>query len=181
MEKTILLEEINGMKYLLGYKRGVVISEQTPPVVNQDEDNSLNPKIVAGTEQQSTTTPPASVTPPVSTTPSTPPTVTTINVGVKNPSITELQNSLNTKFQSGLTTDGMYGPKTASSILTVLQKLTGNDSERPTNTTTGDQPVDAIKKTAEANTNTPNNGQTKTTPDVAVANNFSEVDDINNI
>jgi hypothetical protein len=181
MEKPILSEEINSMKYLLGYKRGVVISEQTPPVVNQDEDNSLNPKIVAGAEQQSTTTPTAPVTPPSSTTPSTPPTVTTINVGVKNPSITELQNSLNTKFQSGLTPDGMYGPKTAASILTVLQKLTGNDSETPTNTTTGDQPFDAIKKTAEANANTPNTTQTKTTPEVAVANNFSEVDDINNI
>lgn len=170
MEKPILSEEINSMKYLLGYKRGVVISEQTPPIVNQDEDNSLNPKIVNGVEQPASTT-----TPPVSNPP-----VTTINVGVKNPSITELQNSLNTKFQSGLTPDGMYGPKTASSILTVLQKLTGNDSEKIVDTPTGDQPFDAIKKTAETNVNTQNNGQNKTTPDVSTSNNFSEVD-INNI
>lgn len=165
MEKPILSEEINSMKYLLGYKRGVVISEQTPPIVNQDEDNSLNPKVVASTEQP-VTTQPVSTTPPV----------TTINVGVKNPSITELQNSLNTKFQSGLTPDGMYGPKTASSILKALQKITGNDSETPTDTPTGDQSFEAIKKTAEANANTQNNGQTKTTPDVAAANNFSETD-----
>ena len=31
MEKSILSEELNAMKYLLGYKRGVVISEQAAP------------------------------------------------------------------------------------------------------------------------------------------------------
>lgn len=31
MKKEILSEELNAMKYLLGYKRGVVISEQQAP------------------------------------------------------------------------------------------------------------------------------------------------------
>lgn len=32
MKKSILIEELNSMKYLLGYKRGVVISEQVNPI-----------------------------------------------------------------------------------------------------------------------------------------------------
>jgi hypothetical protein len=50
--KKVILEEIGNMKYLLGYKRGVVVSEQVnAPVVNQDEDNTLNPDIVNKAEQ----------------------------------------------------------------------------------------------------------------------------------
>ena len=32
MKKSILIEELNSMKYLLGYKRGMVISEQVNPI-----------------------------------------------------------------------------------------------------------------------------------------------------
>ena len=45
MEKKILSEEISNMKYLLGYKPGVVISEQEQPEIGEnrkdDEDKSF--------------------------------------------------------------------------------------------------------------------------------------------
>jgi hypothetical protein len=124
--KKFISEEIENMKYLLGYKRGVVISEQAAP--------------------SSETQPPAGTTPPATTTPATP-----IKIGVKYPSIVELQNSLNTKSQAGLTPDGKYGPKTSASILAALQKL---PASTPTNTTPENAQVkdtdsEAIKKTAE--------------------------------
>jgi peptidoglycan hydrolase-like protein with peptidoglycan-binding domain len=97
--KKIISEEIENMKYLLGYKRGIVVSEQSTPV-----------------------TAPASATAPTtaapSTAPVTPSTETTqpIKMGVKNPRVQVLQQLLNDKFQSGLVADGLYGPKTANAI-----------------------------------------------------------------
>ena len=105
MEKNIL-NEIESMKYLLGYKRGVVISEQ-------DVDNSVDPKLTTSVEQPVTTNPPVSTTPPVTSTETPNP---TIKMGVVNPRVQYLQQLLNDKFQSGLTTDGKYGPKTADAI-----------------------------------------------------------------
>ena len=46
MKKEILSEEINAMKYLLGYKRGVVISEQQ--VGNQKFNFNANPALTQG-------------------------------------------------------------------------------------------------------------------------------------
>ena len=43
MKKEILSEEINAMKYLLGYKRGVVISEQQTPTFGNPKQFSTNP------------------------------------------------------------------------------------------------------------------------------------------
>jgi hypothetical protein len=43
MEKSILSEELNAMKYLLGYKRGVVISEQQVPTFGNPNQFSTNP------------------------------------------------------------------------------------------------------------------------------------------
>ena len=158
--KKVILEEIENMKYLLGYKRGVVISEQeVQPIVNQDNDNNLDPKVVVGTTPPAagTTQPAAGTTQPVAGTPPPSTPSTPIKIGVKYPSIVELQNSLNTKFQSGLTPDGKYGPKTASSVLAALSKTS---TTTPTNTTPvntvvgGDASSEAIKKTAEANAST---------------------------
>ena len=42
--KRLIIEDIEHMKYLLGYKRGVVISEQ-------DADNEVNPNLVATQKQ----------------------------------------------------------------------------------------------------------------------------------
>jgi hypothetical protein len=133
--KKIILEEIENMKYLLGYKRGVVISEQTTPVVAQDDDNILDPKVTDAIKQAQNMVGGQSVLPnattgapttgaPAATTQAAP--ATPIKIGVKYPSIMELQNSLNTKFQSGLTPDGKYGPKTSESILAALQKVQTN-------------------------------------------------------
>ena len=146
--KKIILEELENMKYLLGYKRGVVISEQTPGTYQAD-DNNINPSTgqPASTTPASTTPAPAAAATPV----------TPIKIGVKNPSIEELQNTLNTKFQSGLTPDGKYGPKTAASILAALSKTstTTPTNTIPVNTVVGgDASSEAIKKTAEANAST---------------------------
>jgi hypothetical protein len=214
--KKIILEEIENMKYLLGYKRGVVISEQaqgekddlidkysSKSISNQiDLGNSANldPKAAEAIKQaqnalggQSVLTNPAagSTTPttgapttgapttpaPAAATPATP-----IKIGVKYPSIEELQNTLNTKFQSGLTPDGKYGPKTAASVLAALQKAPTNTPETnnpPNIVVGGDASSEAIKKAAEANAPTnvaTNNNTNNNTQQQAGGNNFAEVD-----
>jgi hypothetical protein len=179
--KKFISEEIENMKYLLGYKRGVVISEQDTKTIaaniSSGNYDNLDPKAAEAIKQAQsmlggqsvlpntttgtntptagttppagTNTPTAGTTPPASTTPSTP-----IKIGVEYPSIKELQNSLNTKSQAGLTPDGKYGPKTSASILAALQKL---PASTPTNTTPENAQVkdtdsEAIKKAAETNT-----------------------------
>ena len=193
--KKVILEEIENMKYLLGYKRGVVISEQNATKTmgtNIDSGNlaNLNPDVanamkqaqnmlggqsvlpnvttgVPATGAPATGAPttgapttgapatgapatgaPATGAPTAATTP-----VTPINIGVKYPSIEELQNTLITKFQSELNKDGKYGPKTSASILAALQKLpapTTNDVKTD-NTQVKDTDSAAIKKAAETN------------------------------
>jgi hypothetical protein len=178
--KKVILEEIENMKYLLGYKRGVVISEQETKTMaaNIDSGNlaNLNPDVANAMKQAQnmlggqsvlpnvTTGAPATGAPatgtPVTgapaagaTTPATSTPVTPINIGVKYPSIEVLQNLLNTKSQAGLTPDGKYGPKTSASILAALQKVpapTTNDVKTD-NTQVKDTDSEAIKKAAETN------------------------------
>jgi hypothetical protein len=188
--KKVILEEIENMKYLLGYKRGVVISEQETKTMaaNIDSGNlaNLNPDVANAMKQAQnmiggqsvlpnvTTGTPATGTPATGTpatgapatgtpatgapaagvtTPATSTPVTPINIGVKYPSIEELQNTLITKFQSVLNKDGKYGPKTSASILAALQKLpapTTNDVKTD-NTQVKDTDSAAIKKAAETN------------------------------
>jgi hypothetical protein len=109
--KKVILEEINSMKYLLGYKRGVVISEQQTTVSDKDLENIPDETPAANTSTE---------TPAVNTSTETPvtPAATTgpIKMGVKNPRVQYLQQLLNDKFQSGLVADGKYGPKTANAI-----------------------------------------------------------------
>jgi len=178
--KKVILEEIENMKYLLRYKRGVVISEQETKTMaaNIDSGNlaNLNPDVANAMKQAQnmlggqsvlpnvTTGAPATGAPatgtPVTgapaagaTTPATSTPVTPINIGVKYPSIEVLQNLLNTKSQAGLTPDGKYGPKTSASILAALQKVpapTTNDVKTD-NTQVKDTDSEAIKKAAETN------------------------------
>ena len=110
--KKVILEEIENMKYLLGYKRGVVISEQTPGTTQVD-DNDINPDIVAKAEQPAPTTAAPTTAAPTTDTETPNP---TIKMGVENPRIKYLQQLLNYKFKSGLVDDGKYGPKTADAI-----------------------------------------------------------------
>jgi peptidoglycan hydrolase-like protein with peptidoglycan-binding domain len=114
MEKVIL-EEINSMKYLLGYKRGIVISEQQTTVSDKDLENIPDETPAANT---STETPDANAvikTPAATTGP--------IKMGVKNPRVQYLQELLNYKFQSGLVADGLYGPKTTAAILKNIEAI----------------------------------------------------------
>ncbi len=117
MEKNIL-NEIESIKYLLGYKRGVVISEQTT-VSGNDLENipDETPATNAGTTTANTST----ETPVANTSTETP--ATTIKMGVKNPRVQYLQELLNYKFQSGLTPDGLYGPNTAAAILKNIEAI----------------------------------------------------------
>ena len=179
--KKVILEEIENMRYLLGYKRGVVISEQETTKTmgaNIDSGNlaNINPDVANAMKQAQNMLGGQSVLPNVTTgapttgapTTGTPATgapaagatttavstpVTPIKIGVKYPSIEELQNTLITKFQSVLNKDGKYGPKTSASILAALQKLpapTTNDVKTD-NTQVKDTDSAAIKKAAETN------------------------------
>ena len=212
--KKVILEEIENMKYLLGYQRGVVISEQevekddmidkysSKSIANQIDSGdlanlnpaaadaikktqnmvggqSLLPNVTTGTPATGAPATGAPATGAPATVAATP--VTPINIGVKYPSIEELQNTLITKFQSGLNKDGKYGPKTAASVLAALQKVPTNNTETktPENPVVGDASSDAIKKTAEANASTnvvANNDQNKNTQPTAGGNNSVEVD-----
>jgi hypothetical protein len=106
----------------------------------------------------------AGSTTPESTTPATP-----IKIGVKYPSIEELQNTLITKFQSNLTKDGKYGPKTAASVLAALQKVPVNSTETKTNDTALADPSKAAQETAkvaQSNNDTPETNVNKPTNNV---------------
>lgn len=103
--KKIISEEIENMKYLLGYKRGIVVSEQSTPVTAPASATSPTTATPA-------TAPVVPATPPTNNTQTTQP----IKMGVKNPRVQVLQQLLNDKFQSGLVADGLYGPKTANAI-----------------------------------------------------------------
>ena len=165
--KKVILEEIENMKYLLGYKRGVVISEQVEggqSVLTNPAAGSTTPTTGAPT----TGAPAAATTPPV----------TPIKIGVKYPSIEELQKTLITKFQSTLDPDGKYGPKTAVSILSALTKMSTPNSV-PANPVVGDPNSEVAKKTAEANASTnvaANNNTDNNTQQQSGGTNFTEVD-----
>ena len=159
------------MKYLLGYKRGVVISEQEETndlidkyssksisnSINSGNFANLNPAAADAIKQaqnmvggkpllpNATTAAPTTAAP--TTAASTP--VTPIKTGVKYPDIEKLQISLNTKNQAGLNPDGKYGPKTAASILAALQKLPVNSAETKTKDTVLADPSKAAQETAK--------------------------------
>ena len=230
--KKVILEEIENMRYLLGYKRGVVISEQevgkddmidkysSKSIANQIDSGdlaNLNPaaadaikktqNMVGGqsllpntstgapaTGEPATGAPatgapatgaPATGAPatgaPATGAPAPVTPVTPIKIGVQYPKIEELQNTLITKFQSVLTKDGKYGPKTAASVLAALQKVPTNNAETktPENPVGGDASSEAIKKTAEANASTnvvANNDQNKNTQPTVGGSNSVEID-----
>jgi peptidoglycan hydrolase-like protein with peptidoglycan-binding domain len=61
-------------------------------------------------------------------------------MGVENPKVEVLQKLLNDKFNSGLTPDGKYGPKTADAIyknITAISKTKG----KAVSTVSGIKPI----------------------------------------
>ena len=200
--KKVILEEIENMRYLLGYKRGVVISEQeekndltdkysTKSISNSiDSGNysNLDPRaaeaiklaqnavggqsVLPNATTGGSTTPAAGTTTPAVSTP-----VTPIKIGVSYPSIVELQ-----KLLTGLTPDGKYGPKTAASILAALTKTSTTNTTPANPVVGGDASSEAIKKTAEANASTgvaanttPSTSSQNTQPATGGAN-FTDID-----
>jgi hypothetical protein len=90
-----------------------------------------------------------------------------VKMGVKNPKITELQTLLNTKFNSGLTPDGLYGPKTAKALSDNIQailalKTTGTPPAAAP--TTGTPPAAAPTTQFKSQTLPDFKGYTPTTP-----------------
>jgi hypothetical protein len=94
MEKNIL-NEIDGMKYLLGYKRGVVISEQTT-ISGNDLENLPDETPVANTGTATTDANTGTATTDTKTGTETP--NPTVKMGVFNSRVQLLQQLMNNKF-----------------------------------------------------------------------------------
>ena len=155
------IELQNAIKGLSNFFGGNINSTGTQTASTQTQTASTETQ-TASTENQTAST---------ETTPATP-----IKIGVKNPSIEELQNFLNTNFQSNLVPDGKYGPKTSSSILVALQNKMKSTDETPASTETTAAST-AAEKTAAANTSQPLASNTENNQQQPqAANNFSEVD-----
>jgi len=147
MKKDILSEELNSMKYLLGYKRGMVISEQEVPV--------------SGTPAPATTT----TTTPAPVTPAPAATVTVPDL------IKQIQTILNTKYGAKLNVDGKWGNLTQTALETAVKSLqtpatTTPPATAPTTGTTAPAPVaaNAFSATNPANKIPEFKGYTPTTP-----------------
>jgi hypothetical protein len=111
MKNQDILNNINEMKYLFGYRRGKVISEQ---YIN--EEGEVQDFVVGGTQSVSvgpTTTLAAAST-------STAAASTTTKTTRKATGL-EVQKLLNTKYNLGLKEDGVIGPLTRGAIMTALE------------------------------------------------------------
>jgi len=75
-----------------------------------------------------------------------------IQPGVYNEKVKQLQDHLNTKFQSGLVADGKLGPKTLAAAQAALQtKSTQPVANQPAQTTTPTQTTTPEIKTSDLN------------------------------
>jgi hypothetical protein len=130
MKKEILSEEINSMKYLLGYKRGVVISEQQAPQLgsiqpsNQSTANMFKDSLAAA-NQMATNNP----FEPKTQAPSTQTTAPAVGTPVPATNLSEpdlikqIQTILNTKFGGKLVVDGKWGNLTQSALEAAIKTL----------------------------------------------------------
>ena len=122
MKNIILSEELNSMKYLLGYKRGVVISEQAV--------GTVQPTAAATTQPAPATAAPTN----------------TVDL------IKQIQTILKTKYNANLGTtgpnkdgiDGMWGKNTQAALETALKSVQA--APAPATTTTA--PAAATTTTA---------------------------------
>lgn len=109
MKNQDILNTINEMKYLFGYQRGKVISEQEQPndfVVGGSTEVSVGPTTTSATTASSSTT-----------------TKTT-----RKATGLEVQKLLNTKYSLGLKEDGVIGPLTRGAIMTALEGGTASSA-----------------------------------------------------
>jgi hypothetical protein len=111
MKNQDILNNINEMKYLFGYQRGKVISEQ---YIN--EEGEVQDFVVGGTQSVSvgpTTTLAVTSTPTAA--------ASTTTKTTRKATGLEVQKLLNTKYNLGLKEDGVIGPLTRGAIMTALE------------------------------------------------------------
>jgi hypothetical protein len=171
MEKYSLNEGNESLKRVLlmmGYDNNKTLADNTKnifeqdtiPVVNQDEDNALDPKIVAKAEQSTGTNVPSSAEIP-----------NEVRLSYED-TVKKLQNLLITKYQANLGkygADGKIGPLTLAALNNAIKtKVSQTVTEPPKKIESGDD-----KKT---NTTTPDN-QITPESNVSVAVNTGSIDD----
>jgi hypothetical protein len=150
MEKSILSEELNAMKYLLGYKRGVVISEQAAPTTGTTAAPAAAPATPApATQQKFNFNPNPNITPEsginlkmqtpqdlakgvASATPAAAPATAAPATNLSMPDlIKQIQTILKTKFNATLGTsgpnkdgiDGVWGKNSQTAFENALKTL----------------------------------------------------------
>jgi hypothetical protein len=126
MKTEILSEELNSMKYLLGYKRGMVISEQTAPTTGTTAAPVTAAPVVAA-PTTGTTAAPVVAAPTTGTTVAAAPAT---NVSMPD-LIKQIQTILKTKFNATLGTsgpnkdgiDGVWGKNSQTAFENAIKTL----------------------------------------------------------
>jgi hypothetical protein len=136
MKKEILSEELNAMKYLLGYKRGVVISEQQAPETGTP---------VPATPATAPSTAAPVVAAPTTGTTAAPTTAAAPATNLSVPDlIKQIQTILITKFKATLGNtgpnkdgvDGVWGKNTQAALESAIKTLPAAVAAPTTGTTT---------------------------------------------
>jgi hypothetical protein len=136
MKKEILSEELNAMKYLLGYKRGVVISEQQAPATGTP---------VPATPATAPSTAAPVVAAPTTGTTAAPTTAAAPATNLSVPDlIKQIQTILITKFKATLGNtgpnkdgvDGVWGKNTQAALESAIKTLPAAVAAPTTGTTT---------------------------------------------
>jgi hypothetical protein len=157
--KRILLMMSYDNKKTLDENCKNIFEQDNIPVVNQDEDNALDPKIVAAAS--STETPSADVTTPK------------VSLSYED-TVKKLQNLLITKYQANLGksgADGKIGKLTLDAIASAIsakfakQPPTTTDADKVPSTNTGETPLknDGITDDSTPTNNTQVQGQIQST------------------
>jgi hypothetical protein len=166
--KRILLMMSYDNKKTLEENTKIIFEQDNIPVVNQDEDNALDPKIVAKAEQSTGTNVPSDS--PATAAPATPEVSLSYEDTVK-----KLQNLLITKYQAYLGkfgADGKIGKLTLDAIANAVNtKLSQNSTDKTTNDATTPETKDDETITPE------DKPETTITPETTPAVNPGSVDD----
>ena len=175
--KRILLMMNYDNKKTLEENTKIIFEQDTIPVVNQDDDNILNPEIVSKYEQSTGTNVPSSAGTP-----------NEVRLSYED-TVKKLQNLLLTKYKANLGkygADGKIGKLTLDAISEAIkskfvkQPPTTSDDNKSTNTTTPETKDDETitPETKDDETITPEDKpETTITPDATPAVNPGSVDD----